>query len=883
MQEHIKRLFLPHCLAFGFPILIMALIFIFQGVYPFGDETLLTIDLGQQYIDFFAEYKQSVPFHLERFIYSFHKGLGGEMTGLWAYYLMSPLNLIFLLFPLDQIDLAVSLLILLRYGLASFSMSFYLSHQNRSHPLMIVLLSTAYALSGYMVNYQFNLIWMDGVVLLPLIALGVDRLFEVGRADLYIPCLALALISNYYIGYMICLFLTLYALFNWTVHLDRYNNWKQTLAIGTRFALSSIWAAAIASFILIPTFLQLPLSKVADSHFDWNFTLLQNPLDTFAKWTIGSFNFDQMPDGLANIFVTGLVLVLAYRYFFNRQIPWAEKIGAGLVLSVLVLSMNIDALNKIWHGFQNPNWFPYRFSFVFIFFLISLAYRQIIKNQVISLLEFSVGLLLSLGLGLYIYLQDFDFIQLPALALSLGLILLYFSLPLLLMKKEHWLSWTLLALVALELTANAALSINALDYLDRDRFVAANESNHHMAKTIDTYDPFEDDFYRIEKTYQRTKNDSHHAGYKSASHFGSTYEANSHRLFSALGYPAGSGFSAYSNGTLLTDSFFNIRYYVGDHQVNDSPSNTDYYQAGLPMSIIQMKPYLKAYEPVVELPSYTIYENPYAQSLAFKMDPSIQDMTIPPNYPIVLQNQLAHYIDPSQDHPLFMKTIPQLDIHNLNLVHEDDQVVGYPIDEDKKAYIEARLDLSVNHSYYYVLNGWNKWDDFDFYIDGEPLYQYNTFYDDVILNLASQEDKELTIRMEVKNDKIYLSNQGFYAMNLEDFEDINQVMLDQSIPIREYNDRSLSFETDIESDQEMIALSLPYDPSWQIKANGEKVEGVKIMDSLMGIQLPSGHYDIQMTYQTPALKPSLVLSLLASLLYGGRLVRKRWKRDKADQ
>lgn len=117
---------------FLLPAFIMSIIFIFIGVFPFGDKTLFTIDLGQQYIDFYAEYKHTWSGHLERFIYSFNKSIGGEMTGIWAYYLMSPLNIIFLLTPFRYLDLAVTLLILIRYGLAGWSMGFYLRNMQES-------------------------------------------------------------------------------------------------------------------------------------------------------------------------------------------------------------------------------------------------------------------------------------------------------------------------------------------------------------------------------------------------------------------------------------------------------------------------------------------------------------------------------------------------------------------------------------------------------------------------------------------------------------------------------------------------------------------------------------------------------------------------------
>ena len=211
---------------FLLPTFIMTIIFIFMGVFPFGDKTLFTIDLGQQYIDFYAEYKHTWSGHLERLVYSFNKGIGGEMTGIWAYYLMSPLNFIFLLTPFQYLDVAVTLLILIRYGLAGWSMGYYLKNMHDSPLSRILVFSTSYALSGYMVNYQFNLMWMDGFILLPLICLGLEKILKGKSPIIYIIALALCLISNYYIAFMICLFMILYFFYRLPSYVGR-ENWKK--------------------------------------------------------------------------------------------------------------------------------------------------------------------------------------------------------------------------------------------------------------------------------------------------------------------------------------------------------------------------------------------------------------------------------------------------------------------------------------------------------------------------------------------------------------------------------------------------------------------------------------------------------------------------------
>ena len=79
--------------SFLIPFLLMGGYFIGRQMAPFGPSSLLTVDLGQQYVDFFAYLRNIILHHPGSLFYSFSKGLGGEMLGTNAYYLFSPLNL----------------------------------------------------------------------------------------------------------------------------------------------------------------------------------------------------------------------------------------------------------------------------------------------------------------------------------------------------------------------------------------------------------------------------------------------------------------------------------------------------------------------------------------------------------------------------------------------------------------------------------------------------------------------------------------------------------------------------------------------------------------------------------------------------------------------
>ena len=104
-----------YVLVFLIPILVMMVLYACIGVYPFGKKSLLTVDLAGQYVAFFNSLKNIFTGDISMF-YSFSKTLGGNMFGLVTYYLLSPFNLIFMLFDKINITEAILVINLLKIG-----------------------------------------------------------------------------------------------------------------------------------------------------------------------------------------------------------------------------------------------------------------------------------------------------------------------------------------------------------------------------------------------------------------------------------------------------------------------------------------------------------------------------------------------------------------------------------------------------------------------------------------------------------------------------------------------------------------------------------------------------------------------------------------------
>jgi uncharacterized membrane protein YfhO len=204
------------CLAFIVPAIIMYIIYLAMEIHPFGDGSVLVLDLNGQYVDFYEALRNFI-YGDASLLYSFSRAMGGEFMGMYAYYLASPLSYIVALFPQDMILDALLLIFLIKVGLCGVTFGFYLhklSKTRLSHnKIAIVTFSILYALSAYCIVHQHNSMWIDAVFWLPLIAFGIEELIKKGHYKLYTVSLSVALMSNFYIGFMLCIFSCVYFLY----------------------------------------------------------------------------------------------------------------------------------------------------------------------------------------------------------------------------------------------------------------------------------------------------------------------------------------------------------------------------------------------------------------------------------------------------------------------------------------------------------------------------------------------------------------------------------------------------------------------------------------------------------------------------------------------
>ena len=843
------------------PAVMILAIFLLFTITPFGNRTWLTIDLGQQYVDFFSYYQDTLLHHPEQFFYSFSKSIGGEMVSLWAYYLLSPFNLLFLLIPRSSIAMGVTLLIFLKLFSCTVSFAVLLDVKFKQRNWTTLLFALSYGFMSYLSANQFNVMWLDALIGLPLIILGVDALLQRKNPLYYVLPLTLTILSNYYTGYMICLFLGLYFPYAYLMTNDSFS-WKSFIKQFGRFLFYSVLSVGLIMVILLPTFYSLLGSKGTATTIAWSLKSEYNPLLMASKLFIGSFDFHEMQKGYPNIFVGSLALFSFLCYFKEKRISLFQRLYALFITVIILISFNIEMFDKLWHAGQFPNWYSYRFSFLFSFWIVFLGYQWALKKKTIGVRETFVYFILVLAAGIGFILFPQDYLQGWQIALGFGLSMgILYSLILIGRGKRMHQNF-LISFVVIELLLNSIITLSRLGYEMNSEFSAYQSSLENWSTVLR---PAENEFYRSEKTMLRSKNDSLQVPTYGVSHFSSTFEKETEKFFDAIGVRQGTAYVNYSNGTLLTDALLGIKNTF--IETTDATYNERWERKDL-----------EDLPTIANFDEGHIVTNPNALSIAYPMKAILKSMKVPTNHPITMQNQLANALSgTTSPKNIFTRVSYETTFENISgspVVYQRVQLE----DNTQVGTMTLTFTPETDDPIYLEMAGTMGEEDLEMTLNGEPYAFYPVQSKPVLLSIAkNQKGQQQTLQIIVKADGFEFSKLSLYSLNTTLLNERLEQTKAQELKLETFSATHFAGTMDVLEDSTVLT-TIPYSIGWKVWVDGKEVETYKILDSLLGFTISKGSHHIEYRYTTPFLLEGSLVSL-ASLLLLSYILYKRKKTD----
>lgn len=818
----IKRESVVLILAFLLPVAVMLLLFIVNSIYPFGDRSFLSGDLYHQYMPFFSELLHKVRGG-ESLDFSFNVGIGSNFLALFVYYLASPFHILALPIWGGHLVEFIGYLVVFKTGLCGLTACLYFQKHFDTKDGAVVLFSMFYAFSGFMAAYNYNIMWLDCIWVLPLILLGLERLVKEGKCGLYCLTLAFSIFSNYYLSIMICIFLVLY--FAVLLVMERKNRLR---SIGY-FAAFSLLAGGMAAILLIPEVCAILQTDFGHAPFPEKVESYFSVLDMLARHCVCVYT-ERGLDHWPNIYCGSAVLMLIPMYLMNRRISIREKFCRLALAGFLLLSFSTNILNFIWHGFNYPDSLPARQSFLYVFLVLTMCYDAYHHFREAEEQQILYGYLCGVGFCLFCqrFIDHEDF-ELGVKLLTLLFVTMYAVLLYLYRtKRKRNVRWGI-GIVALVVVL-AECGINTWDTsigtTSRSAYLGQQEDYKALYELTAER---QDGFYRVEKFTRKTKNDAALTGYPSASVFSSTLNSDVMDLYSRLGMRHSKVYYSFDGATGLTSALLNVNYIFGESEA---------YECGLYTQIARSGD-IYLYECNATLPFG------YTAPVGFDIPEGYE------NQPINLQNRIVKELGAAGQ--LFRAAEKSTVGNDVKFTAKEGGIYYGVVAASGTAKIKC-------------IGGSRDEETFGDLKRGAILYLgYLEKGQTITLTNGNEDDDTPKISADI------------YRMDEAVLQAVLAVLSEQHLEDVAWESDFISGRITMEKPGRLI-LSVPYEDGWTVWVNGEETEGELFGGCLMAFDLEPGTYEFKMKYRAAGAVAGIIVTAVSIAAFAGVMVWQKRRR-----
>lgn len=873
--------------AFLIPMIIISVIFWHLKITPFGHRSLLFSDTGAQYVPI-LEYLRSTISHGQFHLFSFALGTVSSLVPLLTYYVISPYNVLIFLFPAAQLPTAVALIMILKISTIGLTMAIFLRRAFLKSGWSLLLFSTAFSLCGFVAMYDYDIMWLDALIMLPLVALGLHRIVSVHHFGLYTLSLTITILANYYLGYMTCLFSVLYFAYLIIEHQRTVTSFKEIWRVHRpairQFIIGSLLAGMMAMVVLIPTAMGMLLTGKGN-FFVTNF--LPTPLfgpEVLAQFGPGTTTFVSHLYHAPSLFMGTLMFLLLIVYFVSPKVQSIEKHRAMWLLITMGLGLFLTLFNTIWHMLQQPAGFPFRNVYFFTFLALIIAYRawqthpaQTMNDpQKVLALVWGAGLLVIGFLSARIFPRLWAF-MLPSYDASLyqqsqpDFHLVWWALGLLLLNTmllfiSEWrpIRIGLMGLlISFELGGNLLVASRGMDFGSQTKFEKYFKADTTTLKQFNASST-KADFYRIDFLHSRIGraydeaynhyNDPLLFDYAGLSSYSSTLEEPARVFQNDLGYFSSNVRRISAQGsTSLTDTLLGVKYRVN---VNRDPE-------------------------VTKLPTFA--------GIGFAVPQQLVDLQLEDQNALGNQQRILTALGAPND-TLAHATV--LDVSNRRATVDDLRRVPKKTMMPQQRY-QQTFKLKVNATG--TLHGFSPSNTLIYStlrINGRAAgptvradgYRY-------VMNLGyHHKDDVLTVSYLTPAPAAGYSNE-FISLNQAQYQTVaNRLKRQQFHLSKQSGVTNLSGTVTGSSKRSYLYLSVPNTPGWHATVNGQAVKIQPAMHAqsitpvirnypgMMAVPLKPGQNHVVFRYTTPGLKAGIITSIIGVILFGLLWFGGEWRR-----
>lgn len=841
-----------NCIISFFIIFVFILGFmIVCGIAPFGRFNFVIYDCAHQIYPYICVLYDKLKSG-ESLFYYWNCGLGGDYLSTYFNYLASPLNLFVILVDRSQILHFITFLIVLKIAFSGFSFCYFINKKYEgSKGLISISFSCAYALSGFIISYYHESMWLDAIMLFPIIMCGYNELVKRKKIALYVITLTISAYCSFYMAYIIGLFLVI------VFFLDEYESIKDFLGRALWFGAASLMSLGMSFVSIFVIALRVKSTHVgseeAVSH-QWygSFIDIFKQLFLFSKVSPIGESLNS-----ANIYAGVFTIVFSIAFFFTSEISIKRKLKRLFLILLLFISMNESVLNYIWHGFHRPMMVPNRFAFLFIFVLLDISYEAYasLKKKDFNRIIISSAIAMLFPILVFIFGQISGFISEKfMLAVMLMLILIYGLLFAAISKSESrkkiWMSILSLCML-LEILCNFVPSLISEAYLFKDYYSEVGSFDLAVSEVKNE----ENGFYRSEIEYTTKQNEDFYninaiCGINGINTFNSMCPSDYlefmylHGGFMSINLTYGKGY------TECLEDIFSEKY-IFTYKNNDC-----YGERG-------------NYKKIYENDNVTAYKNQDAFSLGFAVDKNIMNYKPEINGQFNNLNNLTDCMAVCGD--IYEEVYPEyaIELDNAEIDLFDEPYLGYyyhSIDANENG-VAISFNTVKSGEHYLALDK-TAISKCEIYKNGELVRTDSVGTAGILYIGRYEKDDNIVIKL-INNDNMERNEDvkiRVAVLDEEKYQSFVEITKSKNMKILEMKDNYFKGEIELK-DNEMLFTSILYDEGWHIFEDGKEISKEKLANAFLGINPGSGKHILEFKYVTPGFYIGVIVSIVSLVIF----------------
>lgn len=552
----------------GVTLFIICLVFLLKGIYPFGSNTLIYSDMYEQVTSYLYYFYDAVK-GSQSLLIDFSASSGINFFGVICYYILSPFSLLVLLMERSKIYLVMSIIIvckLLLCNLTCLYMIKYLFKKNNNY-LISILLAILYGFSIYSLNYYVITSWIDAMYMLPLIVVGLKKLFDEDKPAMYITCLTISLFLSFYVSCMVLVFIFLLSLFYIRTYYKKVDWFKKVTSLG----ISTILSVLSSMVIILPTYKQISISA-----------RMGYTLESLLNSKLGPIT-DKISLFLFGPIILVLIILLLKEDKVNKKFL-SFYIPSMILLLIPVI---IEPVNKLLH-FGSYASFTYRFGFITTLFLIIGASYYLNKIRIsipnnkaifITICTTIIGVIpvIFLTVRKYKVIEEsinaltFSKNKMALVYLIVMYVLVLLSIMFIYIVNKGFNKLSKICIIILSLVHITCLSFIYLGIPSEQE--VQNNLYNNMTSYYDNYQ----DIYRYKDDMEDTFDNRSMIGeLSSLDHFSSVADASNQKMLRMLGYSSYWVRTSSRGGTKFSDLLLGNKYILNNNGLSIIDENTNF-------------------------------------------------------------------------------------------------------------------------------------------------------------------------------------------------------------------------------------------------------------------------------------------------------------------